>query len=46
MKLLLAIEAIVGLSGTALLWWAFDWRVALGVFLLTWSQNIRRTYAP
>lgn len=32
-------STVLGLAGVALLW-RVDWRIALGVFLVTWGNNI------
>ena len=32
---------VLGLAGLGLMIW-IDWRIALGVFLFIWSENMRR----
>lgn len=41
-KIQVAIYFTIGIAGLALLAWA-DWRIALGVFLVLWSNNVQRT---
>lgn len=36
-------SAMLGASGFAAVVW-FDWRLALGLFLITWSEKISKDY--
>lgn len=39
---LVIMEAVTGLSGLGFIAW-YDWRLAVGSFLVLWSVNIHRT---
>jgi hypothetical protein len=40
---LMLLAAIFGISGMIILVWA-DWRIALGIFIATWANNIMMEY--
>lgn len=40
-RTMLRISAVIQLLGLSLIAW-FDWRLAIGVFILMWGENIAR----